>query len=114
MLNKIKELNNMTNEIKYYKAELDGETVDIRATKRDYKIAMVITWESGISIVDSMNSSPRTRASVLNSYGGVKSNAVVTVVPLTLATKEEYKAVKAAKKAASDAYYAERNAQRSA
>ena len=42
MLNKIKELNNMTNEIKYYKAELNGETVDIRATKRDYKIAMVI------------------------------------------------------------------------
>ena len=114
MLNKIKELNNMTNEIKYYKAELNGETVDIRATKRDYKIAMVITWSSGISIVDSMNSSPRTRASVLKSYGGVKSNAIVTVVPLTLATKEEYKAVKAAKKAASDALYAERAAQRSA
>ena len=104
----------MTNEIKYYKAELNGETVDIRATKRDYKIAMVITWESGISIVDSMNSSPRTRASVLKSYGGVKNNAIVTVVPLTLATKEEYKAVKAAKKAASDARYDERAAQRSA
>jgi hypothetical protein len=114
MLNKIKELNNMTNEIKYYKAELNGETVDIRATKRDYKIAMVITWSSGISIVDSMNSSPRTRASVLKSYGGVKSNAIVTVVPLTLATKEEHKAIKAAKKAASDARYAERAAQRSA
>ena len=108
MLYKSKELNNMTNEKKYYKAELNGETVDIRATKRDYKIAMVITWSSGISIVDSMNSSPRTRASVLKSYSGVKSNAVVTVVPLTLATKEEYKAIKVAKKAASDAYYAER------
>jgi len=90
----------MTNEIKYYKAELDGETVDIRATKRDYKIAMVITWESGVSMVDSMNSSPRTRASVLRSYGGEQINcsALVTAVPLKLTTEEEYKAVKAANK----------------
>ena len=90
----------MTNKIKYYKAELNGETVDIRATKRDYKIAMVITWESGISHVDSMNSSPRTRSSVLRSYAAVKSNAIVTAVPLTLATKEEYEAVKTAKRSA--------------
>ena len=111
----------MTNEFKYYKAELNGKTLDIRATKRDYKVAMVITWDNGSSTVDSMNSSPRTKASVLKDYGFNDrardseqmeefNNTTVQAVPLTLTTKEEHTEVKARKRAASDAWYAERAA----
>ena len=109
---------------KYYKAELNGEVLDIRASKRDYTVAMVVTMPWGASRVESMNAAPRTKASVLAYFYRNRAvdatqmedfnNTTVQAVPLTLATKAEHEAVKAARAASRAAYFAKRIADKQA
>jgi len=123
MLNKIKELNNMTNEIKYYKAEANS-VVAVRQSKRDYNIAMAIDWANGRTFIESFNSKLKTKGAVLRYWCHARNNcaeqmekfntAKVYPVPVTLISKEEYKEIKAKQRAEEAAYYAARAAQRSA
>tara|TARA_R110002012_G_scaffold294475_1_gene490641 strand:- start:128 stop:496 length:369 start_codon:yes stop_codon:yes gene_type:complete len=122
MLNK-KGVINMTNEIKYYKAEANG-VIAVRQSKRDYNIAMAIDWDNGKTLIESFNSRLKSKGAVLRYWCHARNNCVeqmevfnttkVYPVPLTLISKEEYKEIKAIQRAEESAYYAARAAQRSA
>lgn len=107
----------MTNEIKYYKAEVNG-VVAVRQSKKDYNIAMAIDWSNGKTLIESFNSKLKTKGAVLRYWCHARNNCSeqmevfkttkVYPVPITLISKEEYKEIKAKQRAEEKAYYAAR------